>query len=416
MRIGINIDAQFVKMTGIQHSVDSLIHHLYLNQGQKNSPHELWAFASFLPSRTYLEDFAAQNAGTFEWRDLPQAKFDISNDTPSLLPAGFQREHPWLSWKIREQERKIFRKRNNGPEYRALSYDIFHNTEPGDLNFLSYKPKKQVATVYDIATRRFPQAYPPRAGELWEAYWDHARNRCVHVIAISEFAKSECMEAFDMAEDRFTVTPLAARASTQRMDDGPERRKLLSEWEIADTPYILYAGTLEPRKNLHKLIKAFAQVVQQDKTMPHQLVLAGSNWERLDIELRIYALECGIPGRVVTTGYVSNAQLNALMSGCEVFAYISNYEGFGMPPLEAMTCGAPVITSNVSSIPEVVGDAGIQVDPKNIEEIAAALHLLMTSPTENARRRALSVARAKEFTWDRTARLTMEAYEKAAAS
>ena len=414
MRIGINIDAQFVKMTGIQHSVDSLIHHLYLQVPQ--TPHELWAFASFLPSESYLEDFAAQNAGTFEWRGLPQAKFDVSNDTPTLLPQGFQREHPWLSWKIRQQEQKLFRKRSQGPDYRAQVYDIFHNTEPGDLRFLSYKPKKQVATVYDIATRRFPKAYPPRAGELWEAYWDHAQKKCAHILAISEFAKQECMEAFAIPEEKITVTPLAARASTVLMEDGSKRREILSEWEIDQRPFVLYAGTLEPRKNLHKLIKAFADIILQDKTLPHQLVLAGSNWERLDIELRIYAIECGIPGRVVTTGYISNDQLNALMSGCDVFAYISNYEGFGMPPLEAMVCGAPVVTSNVSSIPEVVGDAGIQVSPLKRDEIAEALHLLMTNRGENARRRTLSLNRAKEFTWERTARLTMQAYEKAAAS
>ena len=416
MQIGINIDAQFIPMTGIQHSVDSLIHHLYLSQAHEKSEHELYAFASFLPSENYIEELATQNAGTFEWRTLPQAKFDVSSDLPSLLPARFQRDHPWLSWKIHEQERKIFRKRIKGPEVRVKRYDVFHCPEPGDLRFLSYKPKKEVATLYDLATRRGASAYTARSIELWEGYWDYARNRCAHVVAISEATKQDCMEAFDMTDDQITVTPLAARASTKRIEDGPLRREILDTWELADTPYVLYAGTLEPRKNLHRLVKAFAEVVREYKTLPHKLVLAGGNWERLDIELRIHALECGIPGRVMTTGYVSNAQLNALMSGCEAFAYVSNYEGFGMPPLEAMTCGAPVITSNVSSLPEVVGDAGIQVDPKNTEEIAAALHLLMTNPTENARRRELCLARSKEFTWERTACLTMEAYEKAANS
>jgi glycosyltransferase involved in cell wall biosynthesis len=107
--------------------------------------------------------------------------------------------------------------------------------------------------------------------------------------------------------------------------------------------------------------------------------------------------------------------MNALMSACDAFAYVSLYEGFGLPPLEAMVCGAPVIASNTSSLPEVVGDAGIQVDPHDVEQIAAALHRLLMDREENARRRVLSSERAKLFSWDRTAALTLRSYEAAAA-
>ena len=117
--------------------------------------------------------------------------------------------------------------------------------------------------------------------------------------------------------------------------------------------------------------------------------------------------------RLVTTGYVSNEVLNVLMSSCAAFAYVSEYEGFGLPPLEAMTCGAPVVTSNTTSLPEVVGGAGLTVDPADVEAIAGALHCLLTDRAENARRRALSLARAAEFSWERTARLTLRSYEAA---
>ena len=112
----------------------------------------------------------------------------------------------------------------------------------------------------------------------------------------------------------------------------------------------------------------------------------------------------------------TNDELNALMSACDGFTYVSLYEGFGMPPLEAMTCGAPVISSNTSSLPEVVGDAGIMVAPKDEEAIAAAIYRLVTDRAENARLRRLSLARAAEFSWKRTAELSMRAYEAAAAS
>lgn len=418
MRIGVDIDNQFIPMTGIQHSVDSLINALFLNQTGK-SPHDLYAFASALPAPDFIEKLAEENPGTFEWRNLPQTKFDVPDDStiPTFVPAKFRRDHPWLSMKIQEHERKLSRNKRYTAHERAEQYDVLHCPEPGDLRFLSYKPKKHVATLYDIATRRFAHAYKPEGRMVWEGYWDYARNKCAHVVAISEATKQDCMEEFEMSSDHITVTPLAARASAKRMEDGPERRALLKKWKLHDgQPFALYAGTLEPRKNLPNLISAFAEVINQDPTLPHKLILAGGNWDRLDIELRLLAVEAGIAGRLITTGYVSNEELNALMSACDVFAYVSRYEGFGMPPLEAMACGAPVVASNTSSLPEVVGEAGIQVDPDAIEDIAAALHTLLTDANENARRRKLSVARAATFTWERTARLTMEAYEKAANS
>ena len=416
MKIGINIDGQFNDMTGIQHCLDALIQALYSNQEENQGLHDIWAFASFLPSESFIEDIAKQKTGTFLWRTLPHAKFDVNNTDPTILPPGFQREHPWLTMKIREQERKVFSKRHNGPEMRASRYDVFHNTEPGTLGYLNYKPKKQVATLYDAAVIRFPHAYPPPTTEAWLGYWDYARNKCDHYIAISEFAKSECVDCFGLDPDRFTVAPIAARASTQHMPDGEERREHLEKWELNDAPFVLYTGTLEPRKNLPRLIRAFADVIKQNPSLPHKLVLAGGNWSRLDIDLRLQAIESGLAGRVVTTGYVSNDELNALMSACHVFSYVSEYEGFGMPPLEAMTCGAPVVVSNDTSLPEVVGKVGLQVCPQKKDEISAALYTLMSDETENQRQRKLSLARAQEFTWERTAKLTMEAYEKTAAS
>jgi len=178
---------------------------------------------------------------------------------------------------------------------------------------------------------------------------------------------------------------------------------------------VLYSGTLEPRKNVERLVRAFAQVARQEPSLPHMLVLAGGNWNRHDLELRLVAYEEGVGKRVLTTGYVTNEQMNALMSACDAFAYVSEYEGFGLPPLEAMVCGAPVITSNTSSLPEVVGPAGMQVPPLDVAEIAAALHLLLTDRTENERRRGLSVERARQFSWERTAALTMHSYEAAAS-
>ncbi len=149
--------------------------------------------------------------------------------------------------------------------------------------------------------------------------------------------------------------------------------------------------------------------------LPHKLVLAGGSRGRHSLELRDLARELDLEERIVITGYVTNEQMNALMSACDVFAYVSLYEGFGLPPLEAMTCGAPVVASNTSSLPEVVGNASVQVSPDDVEQIAAALHQLVTDRAENARQRALSLERAKQFSWEKTAALTLQSYEAAVA-
>ena len=412
MRIGIYIDGQFKKMTGIQHYTDSLIGGLYALE----SPHEIVAFASGIPNPDYIEQIAEEQKGTFQWRSSPRCRFDIGNVRRSYVPIPFQERHPWFSKQLQIREERYLRPRHLGDTQRAKNYDLFHVPEPHDLSFLRYTPRRAVATMHDLAWKFCSWAYEPAAAAVWDRYLKFAKERCTRILSVSESTKRDVIEYAGIPADRIDVTPLAARESAYRMEDGPTRRMLLKEWDIAsEVPFVLYAGTLEPRKNLERLVKAFAYVVKQEPTIEHKLVLAGGNWFRHDLELRILACELGIGGRVITTGYVSNDQMNALMSACDVFAYVSLYEGFGLPPLEAMTCGAPVITSDKASMPEVVGNAGFLVNPEDVPEIAGGLHHLIMNREENRRRRNLSLERSKEFSWERTARTTLQAYEKAAA-
>lgn len=413
MRIGINIDGQFVPMTGIQHNVDSLLGALYR---LPDVPHEICAFAPWVASEAVVDNYAAKHDGTFEWRHLPGAKLDLMIQPKSWVPKRFAQNHPWLTHKIHLKEAEIRGRRSSSPYWRASLYDVFHNTEPCDLSLTNYKPKHTVNTLHDLATRVCPWAYTSQAIHLWEGYFEHAQNKCDVLLAVSEATKHDVVKELKIPADRVFVAPNAARASSQRMEDGPQRQSLLKKWNLTgDTPFILYGGTLEPRKNCDKLVKAFAEMIRSHPSLPHKLVLAGGNWNRLDLDLRVLAVEEGMAGRVITTGYVSNDEMNALMSACEAFAYISQYEGFGMPLLEAMVCGAPVVTSNLSCMPEVVGNAGVLVSPSDINEIAEALFVLVTDEKENLRRRALSQTRAKDFSWEKTARLTLAAYEAAAS-
>jgi glycosyltransferase involved in cell wall biosynthesis len=146
-----------------------------------------------------------------------------------------------------------------------------------------------------------------------------------------------------------------------------------------------------------------------------RLVLAGGAWGDHAGELAAVAEQEGVGSRLVMTGFVPDSALNALMSACKVFAYVSLYEGFGLPPLEAMACGAPVVASNVSSLHEAVGEAAVTVAPSDVAGLDAALTRLLTDPQAQAARRVASLERAAQFSWHRTAGLTLKSYEAAAA-
>ncbi|MFQ3661823.1 MAG: glycosyltransferase family 1 protein, partial [Chloroflexaceae bacterium] len=170
-----------------------------------------------------------------------------------------------------------------------------------------------------------------------------------------------------------------------------------------EAPYFLYIGTIQPRKNLTRLIEAFAHAGPDDAL----LVIAGRRgWLSEPIVRRV--AELGLTNRVRFPGYVPDADLPALLSGALAFVFPSLYEGFGMPVLEAMACGAPVLTSTTSALPEVAGDAALLVDPCDTDAIAAALRRLAADAPLRASLRARGLVRAADFTWERCARKTLD--------
>jgi glycosyltransferase involved in cell wall biosynthesis len=407
MNIAVSVNGQFGKATGVQQYVDGLLGGLY----GLDTSHQITAFASALTSRRMLGGAAEQ--GLFGWCSLPNVRFDTAFSAFSAAD--------FLGAGVGECLDKNFVRRIQGrtSAVRAIHasrrYDVMHIPEAHILDFVDYQPKHFVATIYDVTTLTCPGTHSAANIENWQRYFDFVKEKCSRVLTISEFSKRDIVEHLGIPEDRIDVTPLAARASAARISDTNILARVRVKFGLDGRSFVLYAGTLEPRKNLKRLISAYAQAVQDARLPDHRLVLAGGHWGTHDIELREHAEACGIGQQVIQTGYVSNEEMNALMSACEAFAYVSEYEGFGLPPLEAMVCGAPVVASNTTSLPEVVGDAGIQVDPLDVEAIAEALHLLMTDQGENERRRQLSLARAAEFSWERTARLTMDCYEAAAS-
>ncbi len=360
MHVAINIYGQFQKLiTGLQYCTDSLLEALYAS----DTAHCITAFTS--SSAAIFETPEGIRDDLFRWRGYPGARVDTVDPEPWLGTLFRVARHAQGLPVLGRLNKRVL----DSLEYRigdarvrsaTLRYDLLHTVDPVHPSYDRHKARRQIATIYDMTPRIYPEAHQ-RGGANWERYYRFVKERCARVITISECSRQDIVRYLNIPEGRIDVTPLAARARTRRIEDPQELRRLLLSLGLAGTPFVLYAGTLEPRKNLPLLIESFARVARQERSLAdHRLVLAGGTWENLDGEsLRRRATERGVGGQVITTEYVTNDQMNALMTACDAFVYVSKYEGFGMPPLEAMVCGAPVVASNVSSIPEVVGDAGL---------------------------------------------------------
>jgi glycosyltransferase involved in cell wall biosynthesis len=228
------------------------------------------------------------------------------------------------------------------------------------------------------------------------------------IITDSESVKREICEHLKVRPEKIAVVPLAPRRAFRPVgtEASAEARRRLG----VEDEFILFVGTVEPRKNLLTLVRAFAELTEHTNLRP-QLVIAGrKGW--LTEELFALIEQTDLSKRILFTGYISDEDLAALYSSCRVCVYPSLYEGFGLPPLEAMSCGAPVITSRIPVIMETVGDAARLVEPTNVRELADTIADLFGSDEERARLSSIGRVRAAEFTWERTARLTLDVYRE----
>ncbi len=266
-------------------------------------------------------------------------------------------------------------------------------------------------TVYDV----IPLVRPEVGGMDWLREILDSIGPDDHVLAISAHTKQDLLNAVPaLAPDRVSVTPLAADPALFRpCTDAARIAAVRAKYGVPDGPYVLTVGTLAPHKNIPLLLRAFADLVHAERLGDLRLVLAGAKgWGYEAIFQELDRLGT-VSDRVHFTGYVDDADLAPLYSGALVFVYPSYYEGFGLPPLEAMQCGTPVITGNAASLPEVVGDAGLMVDPLDQDAFAQAIFDVYRDPAKREALAARSLARAREFTWARYADETVAAYRRA---
>jgi glycosyltransferase involved in cell wall biosynthesis len=252
-----------------------------------------------------------------------------------------------------------------------------------------------------------PEMQPQRRAALIEkATIRPALRRAAGLVCISEATERDLLARFPAARGKSLAVPLAAPAELFA-DPGPEQLGEVRERLGLPERFVLATGTLEPRKNLPRLIQAHAALGRDAPP----LLLAGPRGWQLEEAL---AGASERPDAVRQLGYVSEGDLHALYRLCTVFAYPSLYEGFGLPVLEAMACGAACLTSDISSLPEVGGDAVAYVDPLSVESIRSGLERLLSSEDERRRLGAAAAERARLFSWERTARETLEVLERAA--
>jgi glycosyltransferase involved in cell wall biosynthesis len=289
---------------------------------------------------------------------------------------------------------------------RSDRLDVLHVTY--NVPFFTRCPL--VVSVHDISYVHFPEFFSKRDLRLLGAYVPYSVKRARHVLTLSESAAQDIERVYGVPRSKISVVPLAARAPYTGMAE-PTRVSYMRETYGLSEPYILAVGNLQPRKNLLRLVEAVAQLPAWASDL--KLAVVGkAQWKESDIYRRV--TELGLNDRVVFTGYVSDEDLALLYHGSLALVYPSLYEGFGLPILEAMSCGTPVICSNTSSMPEVAGDAAIMIDPLNVGELADAIGSVAQSNSLREQLRHRGFARASSFSWLKTARQTLKVYEQCA--
>src|SRR5687767_615449 len=273
-------------------------------------------------------------------------------------------------------------------------------------------PCPVVVSIHDLSFEHLPQTFHRRSRTQLRLTVRHSARRADKILTLSEHTRADVIKTYGIDPEKITAIPLAAPAHFGPVSDDKELQRVRHNYGI-DRDYVLSVGSIQPRKNLVRLIKAYASLrgVHTGNSFP-KLVIVGKRAWLYDETLRALE-EAGVGDSVVLTGYVPESDLPALYSGALCFVYPSYFEGFGLPPLEAMKCGAPVVVGSATSLPEVVGDAGLQVDPFDISAIARAIDQLINNPELRKELSVKGQKRAELFDWRETARQTLKVYEQA---
>lgn len=305
--------------------------------------------------------------------------------------------------------------------FEQISFPVFCRRERMDLAHVPYfaPPLRPllptVVTIHDL----IPMVLPAYRGSPLVRLYTHlvaaAALRAELILTDSQASKRDILRLLGLPGERVRVIPLAAEERFHPVEDAEHLKGTKDKYGLPDD-YLLYLGGFDCRKNLAALLRAFARVAQEPGGC-HRLVIAGRLPERdtpFFPDPRRLARETGVEQEVIFIGWVAEEDKAALYSGARAFVFPSLYEGFGLPVLEALACGAPVITSNLSSLPEIVGPSGLTIDPQEPDQLAQAMIELLNDEEMQRELGRKGLERAGEFSWERTARQTLAAYEEVA--
>lgn len=320
--------------------------------------------------------------------------FDI-NSIPKNMLTGERRSDFWN--KIYQVQWKL-----------DFPIDFFHNTVNG-IGLPTNLKCSNVVTLHDVIPYVMPETVDRAHLDYTFKKTPYIVQNATQIITVSNYSKSDIQRYFGVSDDKITVTHLAADDIYQPMDKEKAKSVIFNKYGV-DRHYILYLGGFSPRKNIARLIQAF-QIVKNNYEKPIDLLILGEH-SRSYSYLWSLAEKLNLADNVKFLNFIPTEDLPFFYNGAEVFVYPSLYEGFGLPPLEAMQCGTPVVTSKVSSIPEIVGDAALLANPYCIDEIAEQIQRLLSDHSLWQRYSLLGQAKAKEYSWDKTAAKTLEVYRK----
>lgn len=285
--------------------------------------------------------------------------------------------------------------------------DVLHSPDfipPSHLRYPS------VITVHDLAFLLYPDFLTPQSARYYGQV-DGASRKARHIIAVSQSTKRDVIRLLGVPEDKVTVTYEAAHPTFRPLDHAEAHAHVEKRYGLADQ-FILFVSTIEPRKNLPLLLKAFKRMTEVYHPRATLVIAGTQGWLTERVNETVSSLN--LDERVRFLGPVSVEELLYLYNAARVFALPSFYEGFGLPPLEAMACGTPVVVSNTSSLPEVVGDAGQLVDPNDVEAWSVALWRTLSDNELHSEMCEKGLRRAATFSWKRAARETLNVYRKVA--
>lgn len=328
----------------------------------------------------------------------------IPSDAPEF-PCGSSAEIVRIPYEHRQGLQRIwFQTMQLGYRYGKESVLLVTDSK---MPLLLPKSCTAVPLITDLAVFRMPEVYKASRVFLWKLQYQYVKRRANFFLTISQFSKDEIVKILHIEPERIHIVPCACSEQMQRVSQQDEIAAVREKYRLKE-PLVLFVGNSNPRKNLKRLMTAFDMA--KEKGIPHQLIIAGEQGWKFDREEALNGLKHKDDIRFI--GFVPDDDMPALYSAASLFVFPSLYEGFGIPVIEAQSCGTPVLTSNCSSLPEVGGDAAVYVDPYDIEDIRRGILEILQDDKLQEALVEKGYKNAKRYSWQKSAELLNEIIER----